>query len=202
MTVNVRSLLAALLLTVSGALPSEAAYTFIFTAGPTPGPGGERGGVNYQGPNNVSGAINSSGPFFGIFGVGTPLNSGRTISELGMSFQIFSGSGSLSIIGGDFGGNVSNANVGPNGGSFVVNGFLSSSVESFFGLPPSSPLTGVATIQLRDPGLPGGVGNKVGSLQLTLVAGPAPEPASVIATGTGLAIAFGYARARRRRTAA
>jgi hypothetical protein len=89
--VNVRSLVAALLLTVSGALPSEAAYTFIFNAGPPPGPGGERGGVNYQGPNNVSGAINTSGPFFGIFGVGTPLNSGRTISELGVSFQVFGG---------------------------------------------------------------------------------------------------------------
>jgi hypothetical protein len=99
-------------------------------------------------------------------------------------------------------GSVTNPNVGSNGGSFLVNGILVSTAAAFFGLPPGTALTGVVTIQLSNPELPGGIGNKVGSLQLALVAGPAPEPASLIMTGTGLAVAFGSARARRRRTAA
>jgi hypothetical protein len=210
-TVNVRSLLAALLLTLAGAMPSEAAYSFIFNAGPPPGPGGEIGGVDYQGPNDLGGAINVSGPFFGIFGVSTPSNAGKTLPEEGVFFLVFGGSGFFDILGFsggqfDFVGSVSNANVGPNGGSFLVNGFLSSSAESFFGIPPSTELAGLVTISLSDPELPGGIGNKIGSLQFVFTTAPVPEPASLLATGTGLAIAFGaaraHARARRRRTAA
>jgi hypothetical protein len=201
-TVNTRSLLAALLLTLSGAMPSQAGYSFEFNAGPTPGPGGSVGGINYQGPNELSGAINSSFPY-GILGIGTPSNSGMATSDLGVFFEVFGGSGSIRILGlfggqFDFVGSISNAKVGPSGGSFLVNGFLGSSAASFFGLPSSSPLTGVATIFLRDATVPGGIGNKVGSLNLTLVAGPAPEPASLILTGTGLILALGLARARRR----
>jgi hypothetical protein len=192
-----------LLLTVAGAMPSEAAYSLVYNAAPSGGPGGTVPGIAYEGPNTFIGGIVTSRPP-GIFGIDTPSNPGEVFPAFGVDLQVVGGTGFLRVIGGFedpvvFMGDVSNVNVGPNGGSFLVNGFLNSSAESFFGLAPSTPLAGVVTLQLSDPFPPvppGHLPNKIGSLQLTLVAGTAivPEPSSLIATGSGLAIAIGYAR--------
>jgi hypothetical protein len=193
-TVNKRSLLATLLIIFAGAIPAHAGYSFVFSAGPTPGPGGAVGDVTYQGPNDFSGGINAA-PLYGIVGIGTPLNAGNRFNVSGVFFS----SGGLSIVEpAGFSGGVSDVNVGPTGGSFVVHGFLSSAAASFFGIPQASALSGVVTLQLWDPYLSGGVGNKIGSLQLVLTQA-APEPSSVAMTGMGLVVAFGVARGRRRR---
>jgi hypothetical protein len=197
-TVNKLSLLAALLIILALAMPSDAGYSFVFSAEPPPGPGGEYGSVYYEGPNYFYGGANAASDY-GILGIDTPLNSGKLFNLSIVTFSVYGGSGGFSITNPDgFDGGISNVNVGSGGGSFVVYGFLSSAAAAFFGIPQASALSGVVTLQLTDPYLSGGNGNKVVHLQLVLTQA-APEPSSVAMTGIGLVAAFGVARGRRRR---
>jgi hypothetical protein len=155
-----RNFLAALLIVLSGAMPSQAGYCFSFAASPPPGPGGANPSINYLGPNNFSGVIGGSPPF-GIRGINTPLNSGNSFEGDGAEFQVLGNSGMFEIFDPTlpFLGQVTASDVGPNGGKFVVDGFLSSDAASFFGISPDTGLSGAASIQFFDPTIVTSFGN-------------------------------------------
>jgi hypothetical protein len=200
-TVTKQSLLAALLITLLGATTAQAGYYFTFDAGPTPGPGGLYGTVNYAGPNDFSGQMNAA-PFHGIYGVGTPLNSGKGFNVEGAFFSAFGNSGDFRIVQDGFNGLISNVNVDGGGGTFEVKGFLSPDAASFFGIDPNTGLSGEAGLRLTPSDQPYSYGNDIGFLELTLNLDPSvvvPEPSSLIATGSGLIVALGWAGGRRRR---
>ena len=192
--------LASLLIPTLATPSVHAGPVFTFQAGPPPGPGGAYGNVDYAGLNDFSGVILATSPFYGILGLGTPLNSGRVFSESEVSFAVNGNSGSFDIIGtsNDFIGTVVTSGVSSTGGSFVVDGTLSASAAAFFGLSASTAMVGTATIELGPAPIPNGPANDLGSLQFTF-SPSVPEPSSVVLLGTGVLglIAVLHRRSRR-----
>jgi hypothetical protein len=170
-----------------GSTPAQAGLTYSVGFGPPPGNGGTYGSINYRSSSDFSGLIMTTSPY-GIRGIGTPLNSGAILSEQGVSINVVGSSGTFDIgFSNDFVGTIVSSDFTSLGGTAVVDGFFDASAASFFGVDPSTELTGILTLELGQ-GRPGGAGNDIGLG--TFVFGPntaAPEPASWVLVGLGLA---------------
>jgi PEP-CTERM motif len=191
-----RHLMTAILFVAFAAPALQAGPIFTILAGAPPGQGGEFGNLDYEGPNQVRGPLVPIRPS-GIIGTNTPLNSGNFFEEDSFFLSVNPKSGGnfgfvfIDSNQRDFTGVILDADIGPTGGTALVEGTIGPQLAEFFGVDPSVEYGGTLQLTLAPPPMPGGIGNTQGTADFTFAI---PEPSSLILMGSGMLAVMAYGR--------
>ncbi len=180
---TLRRALLAFLGFLSGSTTLVAGPTYTANFAPPLGPSFQYGSnADYFGPNDVGGAINSSGG--GILGNDTPLHSGQYFGGSNLIFSVSGQSGQILLAEG-FSGTIIESNINATGGTAEFGGQFSSAAAAFFGVSSTTDEIGTMTLKL-EPAITGGPYAYLASAQVVITPGFAtPEPSSLVLLSLG-----------------